>query len=554
MSTDTPSAPRPNPIAANRPFPANPATGPSIRCPLYRIICYTTQCGKHGKETTNPRYAHRGSMKMEQNNSGFSEAYERLRHNLLVVREGTAPPDEHALQCVWYDQRYSPEGLRSVEGHALRVLSPGWWNHQEGPDFKGAQIEFNGVLFSGDVEIHWTASGWNAHGHQRDKRYDDVILHVIFGEKPNPASACTSAGRQVPTLWLNPKRCGNISPTATRTFPSDEPPPCPETSTGQCAGWAGQGNRHTLESFIDLAGDWRILNKARLLNERMDVTGANQSIYESIMYACGFSHFKHHFRAIARHLPYDRARQLAQQDPLLLECAFFQIAGLLPAALAPETMPIPHFERLHALRREHLEGLRSLPLEWRKNGIRPNNYPERRLSGAAMFLAKTASMGIEESLTEIWRASLSFKQRQKQFESLFPPPVGFWATHCAWTAKPTARSNALLGPGRIRSIVGNVFIPAALAAARKQRDRLMEEKIYDFFRALPPEPDNHIVNAMLPRLFGTAMPPKTGFRKQQGLLQIHEDWCATNPSCRHCAALRYLESLNTPLNLTTEHV
>mgnify|MGYP003520372778 CR=1 FL=1 len=75
------------------------------------------------------------------------------------------------------------------------------------------------------------------------------------------------------------------------------------------------------------------MNKMRAIRERMDWAGADQAVYEAVLYACGFSKFKQHFRAVARHLPYDRARQLSQQDPMLLECAFLQIAGLLPDAL-----------------------------------------------------------------------------------------------------------------------------------------------------------------------------------------------------------------------------
>jgi hypothetical protein len=28
---------------------------------------------------------------------------------------------------------------------------------------------------------------------------------------------------------------------------------------------------------------------------------------------------------------------------------------------------------------------------------------------------------------------------------------------------------------------------------------------------------------------------------QQGLLQMHQDWCESNPSCRDCALIQYLE-------------
>jgi hypothetical protein len=35
---------------------------------------------------------------------------------------------------------------------------------------------------------------------------------------------------------------------------------------------------------------------------------------------------------------------------------------------------------------------------------------------------------------------------------------------------------------------------------------------------------------------------KLTFRRQQGLLQAHQDWCGPNPSCRNCSLPAYLFS------------
>ena len=248
---------------------------------------------------------------------------------------------------------------------------------------------------------------------------------------------------------------------------ADEYPYAVGQSRGKCSELRAEAGPEALTKVVLLAGEWRMLHKARALRERMDHSGANQAIYEEFMYACGFGHFKHHFRAIARHLPYDRARQLALLDPLLLETAFLQIAGLLPENLPQGTTAVPHFARLRALRRDHLGGLRSLPLTWRRIGIRPANNPERRLAGAARFFTRTAREGLVDALEKHWRGNEKPLPRRRAFESLFPSATGFWATHCTWTGKKMKTPSAPLGSGRIRSIIGNVFIPAALALARR---------------------------------------------------------------------------------------
>lgn len=468
----------------------------------------------------------------------FSVQYGEIQHLRWRAREESASPDEMMLQCAWYERLYPETDLRTEEGHQLRVLSPGWWNHQEGPDFKGAQIEFNGKLHKGDVEIHCASKGWAAHGHHRDTRYDAVILHVVFGGEPEQAAAITSCGRRIPTL-----RLGRLLPGDWQALTSlsrmDDSSGDVRPGPGRCA---VRGGLKEITALAELSGDWRMLNKARAMRERMECVGEQQAIYEELLYASGFSRFKHHFRAIARHLPYDRARQLAQLDPLLLECALLQIAGLLPSELPDETDDAAHFKKLCALRRQHLEGLRFLPLEWRRLGIRPANYPERRLAGAALLIARTARDGFSETLENIWGEDITPLDRRKRFEGLFPAAMGFWAEHCTWMGKRMTHPSAPLGSGRVRSIIGNVFIPAALSLARIRGDRSREERVFEFYKALPAEPGNRTIKAMLPRIFGDQEAVRLDFRRQQGLLQLYEDWCESNPSCHHCAILRYLEN------------
>ena len=273
----------------------------------------------------------------------------------------------------------------------------------------------------------------------------------------------------------------------------------------------------------------------------MDFAGPDQAIYEAMLSACGYSHFKQHFRLIARQLPYDRVRQLALQDPMILEAALLQIAGLLPESLPEGTTAVPHFGRLRALRRDHLEGLRPLPLAWRRVGVRPNNNPERRLAGAARFLARTALDGLAETLEAVWREDLGSVARRRRFEELFPGAMGFWATHCTWTGKRLEKPVAPIGPSRVRAVIGNVFVPAALAMARQNRNRIKEERIHAFYAALPKEAENQVVKIMLPRLLAGHAKVRLDFRRQQGIIQIHQDWCQPNPSCHNCSAYKHLD-------------
>ena len=91
--------------------------------------------------------------------------------------------------------RYCIPGFRSVEG---------------GPDFRGAVIQFgDGPPKTGDVEVDIRASGWRAHGHDRNPAFKNVILHVIWdgerelGERPLlPLREVIDAPLGELSLWL----------------------------------------------------------------------------------------------------------------------------------------------------------------------------------------------------------------------------------------------------------------------------------------------------------------------------------------------------------------
>ena len=464
----------------------------------------------------------------------FSDDYEVYRRPAAQLGE-TASLLEAELQALWHSAKF-PDGMTTCEGHRVRIVSPGWWNKQAGPDFLNAQVEFNGRICTGAVEIHLNQADWYAHGHHVDPAYNEVMLHVIQalpqqGSRP----PVTQSGQKVATLVIP----GEILKQAGDTG-SGAPERC-----GRCAEALARRNTRALEYFLDLAGEWRMLDKARRIRERARRAGMEQALYETFMAACGYSRYKKAFQLVGEALPYDRARQLARQDPMSLEAAFLRLAGLWPETWTYATAPPEHYNRIATLLREQLPGLKSLEIVWQRSASRPANGPERRLAGAARFLTRTAGTGLQEQLKAAWRQPMSPLERRRTMEALFGGATGFWANHYTWNGKRVQKPAAPLGEGRIRSIIGNVLIPAALAEAREDTpDAALEKNVYGLFVNLPREPENAIHKRMIQWLALGGRDVKINFRRQQGLLQIHEDWCAHNPSCQNCSVLAYLGALD----------
>ena len=471
-------------------------------------------------------------------------AASRLREQVLLAapdvreRPGCTGFSEGALQRAWLEQRFDGESLRTDTGRSVRVLSPGWWNRSEGPDFLGAQLEIDGRPRTGDIEIHLAHGAWKQHGHHLDPRYDEVLAEVVLSVEAPRDPPRTSAGRRIPCLLLAPSLLDS------EVLHGEEVPADirgPEVlQPGACAEHAQESGPEAILDFLAFAGEWRLRNKAAEIQQRMERAGPDQAIYESLLAACGYASYSGDFTTLAKQLPYERLRQLALRDSLLAEAALLQVSGLLPSSLAPGLEPPPHLRRLWALRDGELPGLGRLPLVWKRASVRPANYPERRLAGAARFLARTARDGLHATLQRIWRVPGGPLERRRAFERLFPRPLGFWATHYSWAGRELTRALAPLGAGRIRAIIGNVFVSSALADARLRRDLEAEREVFVFFTSLPKEPANRLHRVMTPRLFG-AISARLDFRAQQGLLQVHADWCLPNPSCRDCPVTAFLK-------------
>jgi len=115
---------------------------------------------------------------------------------------GPVTVSEKVIQRVWLQQAFSQEKLRTESGQTLRILEPGAWNLQEGPDFRDAKLEIGGQRVTGDVEIHFYADGWEAHRHHLDPAFDGVLLHVVLFRSAQGRQARTRAGRLVETFVL----------------------------------------------------------------------------------------------------------------------------------------------------------------------------------------------------------------------------------------------------------------------------------------------------------------------------------------------------------------
>jgi len=112
---------------------------------------------------------------------------------------------ERVVQKMWLQQDFAAAHAKLLDGRAIEIVSPGRWNLLGGPDFKNAQLRIDGREIVGDVEVHFHARDWRAHGHAEDAAYAQVVLHVLLFPPDHAARPqCRGDGAEIPALVLLP--------------------------------------------------------------------------------------------------------------------------------------------------------------------------------------------------------------------------------------------------------------------------------------------------------------------------------------------------------------
>ena len=97
---------------------------------------------------------------------------------------------EQVVQQVWHESKFLTDRLITESGRKLEVVNSGEWNKAEGPDFLNARLLLDGEPVDGDVEIHFNGQDWRYHGHDRDARFERVVLHVVLFPKDEGSDFC----------------------------------------------------------------------------------------------------------------------------------------------------------------------------------------------------------------------------------------------------------------------------------------------------------------------------------------------------------------------------
>ena len=469
-----------------------------------------------------------------------------------ALHEAQAPaaPGERLLQQIWLHQRLVRDGLRSLDGRPLRVLHPGFWNHEAGPDFREAVVQIGGEpAVSGDIELDLTLDCWRQHRHDQNPAYRNVRLHVVWQA---PAGAATD----LPTLALH---CVLDSPLPELQawLSGAVEPDLPASQIGQCAGPLRALPGPWLVELLKQAARVRLESKAVQFQARARQAGWEQALWEGLLTALGYKQNVWPMRRLGELVPrLAPAAELPSRSVLGLQARLLGVAGLLPAELTRAQSATDRYMRRvwddWWREREAFEDASVPRAAWRFHGLRPANHPQRRLALAAHWL----NDGNWLSRLETWfKAEVaSSRLAETLLDCLQVKQDEFWSWHWTLRAVRMARPQPLLGAQRVTDLAINVILPWFWMRAVAGKNEPLRERVEQRYFAWPAGEDNAVLRRARQRLLGGGRPslPRTA-AMQQGLLQIVRDFCDhSNALCEDCRLPGLVKGLSLAPNKVVE--
>ena len=432
---------------------------------------------------------------------------------------------EQLLHYTWKHKLFPLKDLTTNDGQFVEIIDPGLHNRNAGPDFFNAKVRIGTTMWVGNVEIHDKSSDWYLHGHDKDSRYDNVVLHVAA---ELDTEVMKSNGEYVPQLQLSvPDDVKQHYDELQRT---DEYPPCykviPDLSALIIHSWMAALQTERLEQKTEAIrqraercnGSWEDAYFVTLA--RNYGFGINGDVFEQWAYNIPLNAVAHH-----------------RDDLFQIEAIFMGQAGLL------ELDAIPEYYQREALNDGYFAKLRNeyqylahkfsmKPIDfklWRFLRLRPQNFPHIRISQLANLYYQQKA-----GLSQLMECETLDELKQVLKSQVTP----YWETHYAFGSTST-KSEKHLSYGSINLLMINTAIPMLFAYGRHTTKEVLCDRAFDFLEQLKAE-NNYII-----RMWQQVGLPVKSAGDSQALIQLKKEYCDRRECLRCRIGFEYLRPKKT---------
>ncbi|HWY10466.1 MAG TPA: DUF2851 family protein [Bacteroidia bacterium] len=412
---------------------------------------------------------------------------------------------ENLFHFIWRYKLLKPGPLLSMNGSKLKILNPGELNKDAGPDFFNAKIEIDDIMLAGNVEIHVNSSDWIKHGHEKDKSYDNLILHIVYNyDKAIPQNSANN----VEVLELKNYVDDSVLKKYKALVSSVSTLPCSKQIKNvdelKLRSWIQRMLIERLESKTDYA-------KHLFEASQNDFT---QTFYLMLARNFGFKINGEPFELLAKHLPIQILLKHSANS-FQLEGLLYGVAGFLSKSYKNKYLQQLQNEFEFLKNKYKLVEL-DVSL-WKMLRLMPANFPTVRIWQFAMLIHKCP---------ELFSSPEKFNTVETLSKAITFKHEGYWGDHYIFDGKSVKNVKAI-GRNSIQNLITNTFAPFLFFYGKKTGNDKLIDAAAECFHQLPFE-DNHKTRHFV----------KAGLKfetsaESQGLINLFDNYCK-NKLCLQC--------------------
>ena len=412
---------------------------------------------------------------------------------------------EDFLHYIWQYKKFDFLNLKTFNGETLTIINSGQYLQKAGPDFFNAQITIDNQKWAGNIEIHIKSSDWYAHHHEKDEKYDSVILHVVW---ENDAPIFRKDNSEIPVLELK----SIVSKETLHNYLALVSP----KSWIYCEREIADVDAFVFENWRERLFFERLERKSIPVQQLLQET---ENDWEAVLFCMLAKNFGLNtngelFLKIAKSIPYSIIRKESAEVENL-EALLFGRADLFPINLE-DTYSRDLKSRFDYLSHKYqLSKVIVEPVQFFKH--RPDNFPTIRLAQLAMLYHHQHNL-----FSEI----IAIKNLSDFYKLLDISISNYWQTHYQFDKESPKKKKQFSKPF-IDLLVINTIIPIQFAYAKSQ-GKEVSEIIIALLREVASEK-----NVIIDKFAAFGVKSKNAF-ESQSLLQLKNEYC-NQSKCLQCA-------------------
>lgn len=411
---------------------------------------------------------------------------------------------EDFLHYLWRFKKFETLHLKTTQNEPLIIIKTGDYLELSGPDFFNAQIQIGDQKWAGNIEIHLKSSDWYIHGHEKDRAYDNVILHVVW---EHDTEVFRMNNTLIPVLVLKDYTPLDILSNYNALLAPKHWICCEKDIS-------------KMDQFV--FKNWQ----ERLFFERLERKSAfifdlleerNQD-WEAVLFCLlaknfGLNTNGNSFLQMAKSIPFSIIRKEGFETENI-EALFFGTIGLLDLEKEDVYFTDLRIRYYYLLNKYQLTKPHIDPVQFFKH--RPDNFPTIRLS-------QLANLYKEQNLF----SKIIRKQSVEEVYQLLNVSASlYWQNHYQFDRESPKKSKKL-SHAFIDLLIINTIIPLQFAYASSVGESVVEDLIAFMYQVSPEK------NAIVTKFNSFDIRAKNAFETQT-LLELKNEYC-NQKGCLKCA-------------------